>query len=121
MIGFSFSPSRRLTLPRSAINSLSTSCRTPRGPSTVMLKEQLAVLPSASVALTATVVVPMGNVLPEAGVLVRATAPAQLSVAVGANVTSAPVGFVNSTVIGAGQLSCGGLLSTTVTVCAQAA
>ena len=50
---------------------------------TVTVKEQLAVLPAASVAVAVTVVVPTGNAVPEAGVLVTDT-PGQLSEAEGA-------------------------------------
>jgi hypothetical protein len=48
---------------------------------TVTVNEQVAVLPLASVAVTVTVVVPTGNVLPEAGLPLVVT-PGQLSEAV---------------------------------------
>ena len=48
---------------------------------TVTVKLQLAALPAASVATTLTVVVPVANVLPEAGLMLNVT-PGQLSVAV---------------------------------------
>jgi hypothetical protein len=75
-----------------------------------------AELPKASVAVLVTVVVPIENVLPEAGVLATVTGP-QLSVAAGGEMlTTAPAALVNSVVIGAGQEIVGGVLSTTVTV-----
>ena len=48
---------------------------------TVTVKEQLAVLPDASVAVLVTVVVPFGKVEPEGGLLTTVT-PGQLSLAV---------------------------------------
>ena len=48
---------------------------------TVTVKEQLEVLPDASVAVLVTVVVPFGKVEPEGGLLTTVT-PGQLSVAV---------------------------------------
>ncbi len=65
-------------------------------------------LPQTSVAVEVTVVIPIGNILPDAGELVIVTGPAQLSVAVTANVTTAvhePTGVV--TVIGVGQVITG--------------
>ena len=50
---------------------------------TVTVKEQLAVRLEASVAVQVTVVVPSGNVVPEAGTQAVVT-PGQLSFAVGA-------------------------------------
>ena len=55
---------------------------------TLTIKEQLALLPAASVAIAFTVVCPTGKKLPETGVAV-AVAP-QLSVAVTLKVTIAP-------------------------------
>ena len=57
---------------------------------TVTVKVEVVLLPEASVAVTVTVVVPTGNVLPEAGSATTVTEP-ELSVAVGrVNVTAAP-------------------------------
>jgi len=42
---------------------------------TVTVKVQVALLPQASVAVTYTLVVPTGNVLPDAGIDVMVTAP----------------------------------------------
>jgi hypothetical protein len=57
---------------------------------TVTVKEHVAVLPAASVAVQVTVVFPTGKKVPDAGVQV-AVAPGQLSVTVGSgNVTIAP-------------------------------
>jgi hypothetical protein len=50
---------------------------------TVMVNEQVAVLPVASVAVAVTVVVPTVKTLPDAGIEVKVT-PGQLSLAVGA-------------------------------------
>jgi hypothetical protein len=55
---------------------------------TATVKEQLLVFPLKSVAVPVTVVVPTGNVLPETGLLTTVT-PAQLSLAVILNVTTA--------------------------------
>ena len=60
--------------------------------------------PDASKALTAAFVVPIANVLPEAGMPVSVIAPGALSVAAGENDTSAPAALMNSTVMGIGQL-----------------
>lgn len=54
---------------------------------TITLNEWVAVFPQASVAIMNTVVVPTGNVSPEAGVLVTVTGPGQLSTAVIKKVT----------------------------------
>ena len=55
---------------------------------TVTVKEQLAVLPEASVAVPVTVVVPFGKVEPEAGLATTVT-PGQLSAAVTLKLTTA--------------------------------
>ncbi len=55
---------------------------------TVTVKLQVDVLPEASVAVQVTVVVPLGKVVPEGGLQVT-VAPGQLSLTVGANVTTA--------------------------------
>src|SRR5258707_585889 len=60
----------------------------------------------------------MANVLPLAGLLV-ALASEQLSEAVGAKLTTAPVGDVASVTIFPGQAMTGGVESTTVTVDTQ--
>lgn len=52
-------------------------------PVTVTLKEALAVLPAASVAVRVTLVVPIRKVVPEAGAQVRGSGPSTPSVAVG--------------------------------------
>jgi len=74
---------------------------------TVTVKEHVAVLPCASVAVLTTVVVPTGKVLPLAGLLATVT-PGQLSVALTLNVTlllQAP--GAGLTVIALGQVICG--------------
>ena len=74
---------------------------------TVTVNVHVELLPSASVAVLVTVVVPTGKVLPLAGVLVIVT-PGQLSVALTLNVTlllQAPGAAL--TVIALGQVICG--------------
>ena len=51
---------------------------------TVTVNEQLAGLPEASVTEQFTVVVPVANIEPEAGVQIGVPTPGQLSLAVGA-------------------------------------
>ena len=55
---------------------------------TVTVKLHVAVCPEVSVAVQVTVVVPLGNAVPDAGVQLVVT-PGQLSVAVGAKLTTA--------------------------------
>jgi hypothetical protein len=83
---------------------------------TVTLKLQPEVLPAASVAVQATVVVPTGKNEPDAGEQLVVT-PGQLSAAVGAKVTTAPhwSGSLHC-VMGAGQVIVGASVSCTVTV-----
>ena len=83
---------------------------------TVTLKVHTSVLPAASVAVMVTSVVPTGKILPEAGTLENVT-PGQLSVAVGAKVTTAshrPGSLL--TIISAGQVTTGASSSLTVIV-----
>ena len=88
-------------------NSLST---------TVTVKVLVFVLPWMSVTVFVTVVVPTGNKLPLAGVLVTVFVP-QLSVAVTLKVTLLPhAPLAAFTVMFAGVLITGNWLSTTVTV-----
>jgi hypothetical protein len=87
---------------------------------TVTLKEQVAVLPAASVAVAVTVVAPRLKVLPEAGLY--DTVAEQLSEAVAAKVTTAvqaPLAVLAVRLDG--QVIIGGWLSTTVTVNEQVA
>ena len=56
---------------------------------TVTVKLQLAELLDASITEQFTVVVPFGNVAPDAGVQLGVPTPGQLSVAVALNVTTA--------------------------------
>jgi hypothetical protein len=77
---------------------------------------QVAVLPATSLAVEVTVVVPNGKVLPDAGTELIVT-PGQLSLAAGANVTTAPhCPAVLPVVILAGQVMVGGWTSFTLTV-----
>ena len=87
---------------------------------TVKVKLHVAVLPELSVFVQVTVVVPCGNVDPDAGVQ-TVVAPGQLSEAVGAG--KVPVALVVSaapvTVWFAGHVIVGGWVSLTVTVNVQ--
>ncbi len=83
---------------------------------TVTVKEQVAVLPEASVAVQVTVVVPTGKQSPDGGVQLTVT-PGQLSVAVAVKVSTAqhkPGSLVS--VMLAGQVTVGGSVSLTVTM-----
>src|SRR5689334_3717281 len=84
---------------------------------TVTWKVLVWVLPWASVTVLVTVVVPTGNVDPEAGVLVTSPTPGQLSVAETVNVTTAPQTPASLlTAMSAGTVSTGFSVSFTVTV-----
>src|SRR3954447_2672614 len=85
---------------------------------TVTVKVFVPALADWSEALQVTVVAPMGNVEPEAGVQVTAGEEfrASLSLAEAVKVTGAPAGPVGSTVIGAGTVTTGGRTSWMVTV-----
>jgi hypothetical protein len=78
----------------------------------ITLNEQFAVLPDVSVAVQVTVLVPYAKVLPLAGIQLYVT-PGQLSLTVGANVTTAVQALV---VMLAGQVIVGLIVSLTVTV-----
>jgi hypothetical protein len=80
------------------------------------LNDADAVLPALSVAEQVTVVVPDGNVEPEAGAQVTGTEPSTRSEAEAENVTTAPPGLVACTVISDGSVNAGGVVSTTVTL-----
>ena len=83
---------------------------------TITLNEQLAALPAPSVAVQVTVLVPCAKVDPLAGVQLLVT-PEQLSLTVGANVTTAVLLQVGTLVVMlAGQVIVGLVLSLTVTV-----
>ena len=73
-------------------------------------------MPAASVAEQVTVVVPSGNVEPDAGEQEAATEPDTVSVAEAEKLTTAPEGPVASTVILAGTVTVGGVVSTTDTL-----
>jgi hypothetical protein len=83
---------------------------------TVTVKLRLARLPALSVAEQFTVVVAMGNVAPDAGLHVTGSVPSTMSVADGVKVTTAPLAPVACTVIFAGTVIDGGVVSCTVTV-----
>src|SRR5258705_2178111 len=83
-------------------------------PLTCTVKLHDAWLPEGSCAVLFTVVVPIANTLPDAGI--DDTVAEQLSPAVGANVAVAPSGSVASTVIGAGHAMSGASTSLSVTL-----
>src|SRR5205085_2577788 len=83
---------------------------------TVTVNELVAVLWWASVAMSVTVVVPSGNVLPEAWLATTVTAPSTMSVAVALKLTAAPLGLVASATMATGVAMTGGVVSTTVTL-----
>ena len=83
---------------------------------TVTVKEPWALLPAASVTEQSTVVVPSGNVEPEAGTHVTATEPSTKSLAEALKVAVAPPGPVASNRLSKGSVRLGGVVSTTVTV-----
>lgn len=83
---------------------------------TVIVKLSLAVLLRESVAEQFTEVKPTGNVLPEAGEQVTATAPSTRSVDVAENIAEAPAGLVASRLIFPGRVRTGAVVSVTVTV-----
>ena len=73
-------------------------------------------LPWASVASQVTVVVPMGNVAPDAGKQVEGIVPSMLSCADVVKVTDAPALDVASCVMSEGTVTTGGVRSVSVTV-----
>jgi len=83
---------------------------------TVTVRFAVPVLPAPSVAKQVTVVVPRGNVLPEAGVQFGISAPLTRSVADAVKLTTAPEALVASAVMGAGTVTTGFVVSLTVTV-----
>src|SRR5436309_1319056 len=92
---------RSVTVRRSALRSPRTFCFTPRAPRTVTVKVLVVELLARSTAVHVTAVVPIGNVLPDAGAQLCVT-PGQLSDDVTTYVTAAPCSSVNSVVIGGG-------------------
>lgn len=82
---------------------------------TVTVKLPEATFPAASAAEQLTTVTPSGKTLPDVRVHVGVTAPPTMSRAVAVKVTALPCGPVASTVMLAGTVTTGGLLSRTVT------
>jgi hypothetical protein len=82
---------------------------------TVTTKESEPVLLWESVAVQVTVVVPSGNVLPDAGAQLGAMLPSTMSLAEAEYVTTAPPGPVAAVVMLAGTVTVGGVVSCTVT------
>ena len=83
---------------------------------TVIVKLAMRSLPWASMAVQVTVVTPSGKMAPEAVEQTTVGAGSALSVAVAAKVTTAPAALVASTVMSAGRLRTGGVVSFTVIV-----
>jgi len=84
--------------------------------STLTVKEFTPVLPWPSLAEQVTVVVPIANVVPEAGLQLTETVPAQTSLALAVKLTVAPAAPVASAVIGKGTVTTGAAVSWTVTL-----
>jgi hypothetical protein len=82
---------------------------------TVTLNDPDAELPALSFAEQETVVVPTGNMEPEAEVQVTGTEPSTRSEAEAENLTTAPLALAAWTVTLDGSVNVGGVLSTTVT------
>lgn len=87
----------------------------PPGGGTVTVNDAPAPLPARSAALQLTVVVPIGNVDPDAGAQTATSAPSTGSVAVTGKLTFAPLGPVAAAVMSAGTTITGGDDSATVT------
>ena len=83
---------------------------------TVTVNDPVALLPRVSDAEHNTVVVPSGNVEPEAGVQITVREPSTKSVAEATKLTIAPDALEASTVILDGSVSLGAVMSLTVTV-----
>jgi len=81
---------------------------------TVTVNEAVPVLPAASLAVHVTVVIPIANVEPEAGVQVGPLVTPMLSVAVTAYVTTAPEELVDCTVMFDGTVIVGGVVSVAI-------
>src|SRR6266581_3486310 len=82
---------------------------------TMMLKDAEPVFPWESVALQMTVIVPRPKTLPEAGVHVGTIEPSTISVAEAEKLTVAPEGPEASTIMVAGTVTIGAVVSRTVT------
>jgi len=82
---------------------------------TVIVNDAEAELPEPSVAVQVTVVVPSGNVLPEEGAQTSVGVGSIASTALAVYVTTAPDGLVACTVMFAGTVTTGGVVSWTVT------
>ena len=83
---------------------------------TVTLKQQREEFPAPSVAVQQTGVVPIGNVLPEAGLQAIDGVASHVSDAVTEYVTVAPSGLVQSVAMSGGHAMLGGVKSVTVTL-----
>src|SRR4051812_7489450 len=82
---------------------------------TITLNVLIVVFPTASFAVTVTMVMPSANVVPGCCEYVIVVAET-VSVAVAVKVTIAPAALVASAVRSAGTVSCGGVVSTTITL-----
>src|SRR5947209_4691843 len=119
MASFNSCASSRLRMSAAkAINSFSTCCLVPRDPTTVTLNPQELLLPDELLAVQLTLVIPIGNTLPD-GVVQINVVGVQLVETVGVNVTDAPAWLVNSIAMSGGQMRPGGVGSITVTLAVQ--
>src|SRR5512136_3465016 len=84
---------------------------TNNGLDTVTVKLALPWFSAASVAVQVTVVVPTGNVAPEAGLQTGVRTPSTLSKAVAVNMTTAPDASVAGTLILLGTVTTGSVVS----------
>src|SRR6478609_5456894 len=79
---------------------------------TVTVNEPLALRPPLSVTVQFTVVVPIGNVEPDAGVQIAGIDPSSTSLPAATNGTAAPAPLVAGVVMFAGGVNVGGLFCT---------
>src|SRR5260370_15783839 len=84
--------------------------------STTTVAVAVPVLPAPSVAEQVMVVLLTAKVVPEAGEQIGVSEPDTASVAVAVKVTTAPLGPVDSTRVGAVRVTTGGVVSVTLTV-----
>src|SRR5258708_16548699 len=83
---------------------------------TVTVSDPDPTLPCVSVDWQFTVVVPSAKIVPDAGVQVTSRPPSTASTAVAENVTTAPAGLVASATTLPAVVTCGPVVSCTVTV-----
>src|SRR5260370_31298680 len=84
--------------------------------STATVAVPVSLVPAPSVAGEVMVVLPSAKVVPEAGEQIGVSEPDTASVAVAVKMTTAPLGPVDSTRVGAVMVTTGGVVSVTLTV-----